>query len=568
MDAAGQRLVTGAVLEPLFTHVSRTALGSLSGMDESTIRSTAVTVSANVLVAGAIQYADAYFLNLFPDVQIVALLVRAERGSRSDTWFGSIKGDKFGRAILTVVDGKLGGLVSHMARHYMVLPGASGLHEVLEVREDSFATALSAGGWRPRSQIGMTSADVDGIIRAMDARAVATNPDTRDIRAMVGDYLSDFNMPGWDDVSGEPVPSLTIQHHLLRYIRGATPGSEIRGHITTISQSKITDALIDAHKRGVTVYLVQDGQGVTDPGSSPEGDRLEAYFGTRHKYCYVERSFIDLNRPDTTSCVSSIDGATHHIKNWMFSNTVVDGLTRRYSTWVTSYNLTNTSDGQFNDAFVVNDNYELYAAYVTSFASFYGQRRSSDFYNVAGRGHHVIPSANTEISYAPQTTSPGHTEYHPTNDHVAMALSRIDGYEPDCSLKVAMLSISSSRWAIIDELVRIRQLGCRVQVAFTEAYGSAVNQLLSAGIEVSKATKVGIHSKMMVYRGRYDGIGGRTFVWGGSHNWTKASIRGRDEVFVAISRLGIFTRYSGFFDVVWARSTPVPRYAVVSDSPE
>jgi hypothetical protein len=133
-------------------------------------------------------------LNLFSDVQIVALRVRAERDSRGDSWFGSIKGDKFGRAILTVVGGRLGALVTHMARHYMVLPAASGLHEVLEVREDSFATAPSAGGWRPRSQIGMTSADVDGIIRAMDARAVGTNPDTRDIRAMVGDYLSDFKL--------------------------------------------------------------------------------------------------------------------------------------------------------------------------------------------------------------------------------------------------------------------------------------------------------------------------------------------------------------------------------------
>ena len=90
---------------------------------------------------------------------------------------------------------------------------------------------------------------------------------------MVGDYLSYFNIPLV--VNGKVQPSLTIQNKLLSYIKGATPESEIRGHITRISKSEITDALIDVHKRGVKVYLVQDGTGLKSPGSSLEGDRLQ-----------------------------------------------------------------------------------------------------------------------------------------------------------------------------------------------------------------------------------------------------------------------------------------------------
>jgi hypothetical protein len=268
--------------------------------------------------------------------------------------------------------------------------------------------------------------------------------------AMVGDYLSYFNIPppgGHSD---------TIREKLLDYIEGAQPGSEIRGHITTIGHHAIADALIKVNKeRGVAVYLVQDGEelitprgtcgcensgfanvcvppyngcsaGFTpscDPLKSANGDgcggcicqsqspgqKLEEHFGTRHKFCYVDRGAEGPSPTDLTSCVSSvvrldnsgaeIDWATHHIKNWLFSHTVVDGKTRTYSTWVTSYNLTKTSDGQFNDVFIVNDNYELYAAYVESFKNFYGQRRTDDFYHVAGRRHHVIPSANTERGY-------------------------------------------------------------------------------------------------------------------------------------------------------------------------
>jgi phosphatidylserine/phosphatidylglycerophosphate/cardiolipin synthase-like enzyme len=135
-----------------------------------------------------------------------------------------------------------------------------------------------------------------------------------------------------------------------------------------------------------------------------------------------------------------------------------------------------------------------------------------------------------------------------------MALSRIDAYEPGCALAVANLAISDTRWAILDELVRIRALGCRVRVAFSSIAGPAYVQLWQAGIEIRYAQKPEIHSKMMLYKGRYDGEPGRTFVWGGSHNWTMGSLRKRDEVFVAISRLGIYLNYKKYFDHIWAVS--------------
>lgn len=363
--------------------------------------------------------------------------------------------------------------------------------------------------------------------------------------ALVGHYLSYFNIP--PDHGGS---DHRIEKRLLAYINGATDGSEIRGNITTISKPAITDALIAAHKRGVAVYLVQDGEAVKCPCASPEGNRLEAYFRTRHKYCYQDLGEMGPSVSDLTSCVSSVSSTvptTHHLKNWLFSETVVDHMRRTFSSWVTSYNLTKTSDGQFNDAFVVNDNAALYNAYARSFRSFYNQARSDDFYRVAGRGHHVTPSANTEVSYSPQKTG----------DYVAAALSRIDRSEPGCALKVANLSISGSRDAVVYELGRIRRLGCRVQVAVSAAHSGAVRQLRDRNVELHLSKTTTIHSKMMVYRGRYDGTSGRTMVWGGSHNLTIASLRVRDEVFVAISRLGIYKNYRDYFDRIWAFSDPV-----------
>jgi hypothetical protein len=371
-------------------------------------------------------------------------------------------------------------------------------------------------------------------------------------------YLSYFNIP---PAGGS---SLTIRNKLLAYINGATPGSEIRGHITRMGHDEIAAALINANKeKGVQVYLVQDGLEAVQPEPDPTtpGAKLEKHFGTRHKYCY---QLLPDGRYHT-SCVSSAfdagDTATHHIKNWLFSSTVVDGTTRLYSTWVTSYNLTDTSDGQFNDVFIVNNNKELYDAYVKSFVHYYGQRRSDDFYNVAGRGHHVIPSAAAEISFSPQKHNPDIPDDDPGNDYVARALSRIDGFEEGCSLKVGVLSISSSRKAIIKELLRIRALGCPVQIAFTTSYlsPSAMIQLLSAQVGFRMACGPAIHSKMMLYSGQYDGNSGRKLVWGGSHNWNSGSLRMNDEVFVAISDRDLYYSYYDYFDVICERSTPFVR---------
>jgi PLD-like domain len=176
----------------------------------------------------------------------------------------------------------------------------------------------------------------------------------------------------------------------------------------------------------------------------------------------------------------------------------------------------------------------------SSFATFYGQRRTDDFYSVPGRGHHVIRSAGVEVSHSP----------HLSTDYVALALSRIDAVERNCALKIAVLSIAGYRSAIIDELVRIRGLGCSVQLAFADEYGNAISRLTAAGVKVRPAHGVGIHSKMMLYRGRYDGLPNRRMVWGGSHNWTGKSL-GSDEVFVAVENAGLYQSYKTYFDTIW-----------------
>lgn len=358
---------------------------------------------------------------------------------------------------------------------------------------------------------------------------------------MVGTYRAYFSLPkpGATDYA--------IVEKLAEYIGGTPKGATIRGHITTLSRPIVTDALIAAQKRGVTVYIVQNGN------PTPESQRLAAALGQNHVVCGDAAL-------DVTSCVSTLPGATHHLKDWMFSSTTVGGTAHQHVTWVTSQNLTVSTSRMFNDAFVVLDNEDFYDAHVASFASFFNQERTDDFYNVKGRGHHVIPSANAEMSFAPQTTSKGHTSYHASNDHVAEALSRVQVAEPGCFLKVAALSLFRSRSALIDEFLRIRALGCTVQIAFTDGNAGAFDRL-NGQVELRNAKDPGIHSKMMVYRGNYDGAPGRSMVWGGSHNFSMGSLRQRDEIFVAVSRHALADAYVDYFDAVWKTTQPAVRPA-------
>ena len=81
-----------------------------------------------------IQSAEAHILNLFADVELLAIRSRVEsRSPRDYSWFGYIPGDEFGRVVITVVRGKFGMSAIHKGKRYVVLPAPTGLYEVQQI---------------------------------------------------------------------------------------------------------------------------------------------------------------------------------------------------------------------------------------------------------------------------------------------------------------------------------------------------------------------------------------------------------------------------------------------------
>jgi hypothetical protein len=114
-----------------------------------------------------------------------------------------------------------------------------------------------------------------------------------------------------------------------------------------------------------------------------------------------------------------------------------------------------------------------------------------------------------------------------------------------------MYSIGTDRGYVLDEVKRIKQLGCRVQVIYSKTRGGADVVLLEGGVDVRRAYAPRVHSKVMMYTGHYNGWSGQKLVWGGSHNWGLVELRQNDEVFVQLSHPGIFEHYNQYFDAIW-----------------
>src|SRR5690606_38574705 len=229
-----------------------------------------------------------------------------------------------------------------------------------------------------------------------------------------------------------------------------------------------------------------------------------------------------------TACLSSLVNGTHHMKNWYFSHVELGENVYQHMVVATSYNITVTQSHQFNDMLVVSGNEELYQAHIAAFDDYLNQRKTDDRHGEPG-GRIFVPSAATYTAeFSPQKQG----------DMVADALARISQYEDGCSLRVATLNLTRS--AIIEELVRIKQLGCEVRVV-TGTGLTEENQgtLEAAGIptrnvDITHANgHTSLHNKMMVYRGYYDTPveshrkDDRVWVWTGSQNFTARPLRFR-----------------------------------------
>ncbi len=334
-------------------------------------------------------------------------------------------------------------------------------------------------------------------------------------------------------------------HEAIVKMVDETPAGATITHLTwNITYTRFADALIRAHKRGVTVYVAQNGD-----KSSTQMDRVRTTIGSGRWHICRTTSAAGV----VEGCLSTRVNSYMHAKALTFSKTgsrkyvVVDGTT----------NMTNHGY-ENNDMVVTAGDYALYDAYRDWHADAFHLRKN-DNYLKSTNGTRNSPGASAKVYFSPQADSSGGVRNEASTDIMVLTLKRLTP-TTGCSVKF-MERYVDNRPQVIAELVRVKRGGCYVKVISDTITQAHIDTLVEAGIPVRKTERTTtfgfntlIHHKNFVMEGTIDGVAGQRLVATGSQNVTWSSHRFADESFMVLRHGPTVDTYERTFDRVDAKS--------------
>ncbi|MCC5834666.1 MAG: hypothetical protein JJU20_08030 [Opitutales bacterium] len=319
---------------------------------------------------------------------------------------------------------------------------------------------------------------------------------------------------------------LTLEDKVIELLELAVPGTKVRGALYTWSRSRMADAFIAAHNRGVDIELVigSDFAAVS---------QLEAAMPGRIQRCL-----------DSSNLASScLGGGINHNKFFLFSE-LSDG----------SRDVVIQSSANFTNPQIVNHNVMLifrnHAAMYDVFDSYWEDLNA----NVSMPNYNrqeTLPTGD-RIYFAPYFDGNGDTG---AGDPVALRLEQMAeelGFQiakagnffalipptqpvdmESVRIHVGMAFWTNARAAIARRLAALSQAGADIQVIMNpESAGeNVISILLDASVDVSLLST--LHSKTMLLDYPVDGQR-RQVSLTGSHNYTSPALRSNDEVLLEL----------------------------------
>jgi phosphatidylserine/phosphatidylglycerophosphate/cardiolipin synthase-like enzyme len=341
-----------------------------------------------------------------------------------------------------------------------------------------------------------------------------------------------FNWP-----IGTRAEKLRIITHMNRTIRSTPRGAEIKIAQYSFDRPEITESLLEAYRRGVSVQML-----LNDNWTTRETLRLQRVIGKDR----AKRSFVYICHGPCRG-----RGGNLHSKFFLFSRA---GAARNV-VMVGSANMTdNSALIQWNDMFTVRSR-GMYDLYSRVFAE-------------------MVPDRPVSTPYIKATVGDLENEFYPiyqptrAKDPVLQRLNAVrcrgatggTGAGGRTVIKIAMFGWAGTRGDYLaDKVASLRRNGCNIRVIVSRSGGHVVRTLKAAGIPVKSASldrnhngsiDLYTHTKYMLLSGRYRG-GSSWNVWTGSANWAARSFN-NDEATVRIPRRSTYLRYSGHFARLWA----------------
>jgi hypothetical protein len=332
---------------------------------------------------------------------------------------------------------------------------------------------------------------------AVEAAGIAARPAWK--RPYVAPAGPVFGAP----VGRKQVKDNVILRVLLRNIQHTPPGATIRIVARSFGVRPAADALIAAHRRGVEVKVLVDGDATR--GSEAVTALRRELGARRHAASYLYRVKGSARGGDTEQ----------HQKTWSFSRT---GQSERV-VMVGSTNLSYRSMGQFNNMYSFVGREDVWREFRQVFRDQVRDRPLAH------------PAVSVDLGRDHAWFYPG---FSVDSDPMRRYLSRLPA--KGLRVRVAMLAWHGSRGARIAQVLATKaRQGARVQVIATTIGTDSRKILEAAGVEVIAGLKKGneVHDKLMLVQWKAaSGVRERRILTG-SDNFGTAAL-GRDEVVMAI----------------------------------
>ena len=343
-----------------------------------------------------------------------------------------------------------------------------------------------------------------------------------------------FNNP-----NGTKAGKSRIMRHLIKSINSAPRRSIIKMAVYSFAHPDVADALVRAHKRGVTLKLVFSGENVYDPVR-----RLRRVLGSNTS----KKSFAII-------CDNSCRGTRGQMHAKYFSFRRAGDA--QFVTMVGSVNLTRyNAERQWNDLYTVANDKAYYQAYNRWFKQLKSDRPVDPTYMArsAGPADIQITPLNRKYVADPILGALGRIRCQ-------VPMGEIDPASPTPDVLVpTKIMIAAHAWndargrTLALKVAELARAGCAVRVFYGVGTGPYVKEILkNAGIPVVAGTHKGIrtHQKLMIVAGGFDADPQTIRVWTGSSNWSDAALA-RDDLIVQINDQVVGQSYVDNYEWMWA----------------
>jgi phosphatidylserine/phosphatidylglycerophosphate/cardiolipin synthase-like enzyme len=345
--------------------------------------------------------------------------------------------------------------------------------------------------------------------------------------------------------------------HLLHTINSVPGGQKIRFATWNMRSDDIVNALIAAHRRGVSVRVVIDRL-----NSNPRNPN-HGFVRLTNALKFGQKQRPQSMKSFTRECVSACrgPGGIAHVKFYLFSKVRTAKNTSVSN--VVMYGSANATDlaafGQWNDLYTLRGQGAEYKEFNHVFQQMIRDRNVEQPYLTYEHGNlttYFYPYRGAGTAHDPLM--------HVLNQIVCKGATGGTGTHGHTRIRIAQTSMWGDRGIMIAQRLRqMWQRGCDIKIV----YAVMGNEVLSVLRHTSRGSvplrqiaqdfnRDGVydkylHMKNMAVSGHYAGVGNARVTWNGSANWTSVALAS-DEVVGRIYSGKVMRQYSNWVDFLFA----------------